>query len=143
MKTYTFTSRASQSYLEWKGALPIPSAAAYNNNNDNLIPRWLYKARIVFIHLLRLWNVHFLEFNITISVIKLMLLGTNLSLLRAYKTKQERKSAMLNQKNGLALRNIFFMFGTPSPNINASNTWQTNLLLQSKAFTHSTNIEYF
>lgn len=51
-----------------------------------------------------------------------MLLGTNLSLLRAYKTKQERKSAMLNQKNGLALRNIFFMFGTPSPNINASNT---------------------
>lgn len=107
MKMYTFISRASQSYLEWKGALLIPSAAGYNNNNDNLIPRWLYRARVVFIHLLRLRNIHFLELNITISVIKLMILGTNLALLHAYKTRQERNSAMLNRKNALALRNIF------------------------------------
>lgn len=53
MKMHTFISRASQSYLEWKGALLIPSAAGYNNN-DNLIPKWLYKAGVAFIHLLRL-----------------------------------------------------------------------------------------
>lgn len=46
MKTYTFPSRVPQPYLE--SVLFLPCQLAGYNNNDNLIPRWFNKARVIF-----------------------------------------------------------------------------------------------
>lgn len=113
MKMYTFLSRASESYLEWKAAaLLIPSAARRYSNYDNLILRRFLQSytSILFIS----WDSEMFVFlffvtklNITISLMKLMTLNSNLAFF--VQKNQGKQSMMLNQ-NRLALETYFSVF---------------------------------